>query len=236
MSVPKIIDRKSFLSSAVATWAALALSGCDDDGDTGGTGGTNGGGTGGTGGTRAEGGTGTGGSSAGEGAEAGESNASGGAGSAGRNGDAGAGEAGTPPNQAGASGRAGEAGAPEAGHSGEGGSDGGVSGGGIGGTAGGGTSGGGTGGDGTGGDGGGTYTCVTNTDNGDHSHPLVVPGEDVLDFAEHSYILEDGGTGHTHTVALTAYDYIFLQDGSTVTAISSETEGHSHDCEITCSD
>lgn len=77
--------------------------------------------------------------------------------------------------------------------------------------------------------------CLTSTDNGDHSHPLVIPGEDVTaGYAEKTYPLEDGGTGHTHMVTLTAYDFLYLQSGAGTTIVSTMDEGHSHPCQISC--
>jgi len=88
---------------------------------------------------------------------------------------------------------------------------------------------------GTGGTGGTSYSCGTETDNGDHSHPLTIPGEDVaFGYAADPYVLEDGGTGHTHLVALSAYDFFYLQGGYPITLESTEESGHTHMCEITC--
>ena len=82
--------------------------------------------------------------------------------------------------------------------------------------------------------GGGTLMCSTETDNGDHAHPLTVPPSDVEQEFGGPYLLEDGGTGHTHSVELTAYEYIYLKFGTPVTTESSTENGHSHDCVITC--
>jgi hypothetical protein len=81
----------------------------------------------------------------------------------------------------------------------------------------------------------GDFTCVANTDNGDHSHVLTIPPEDVMaNLAEATYTLEDGGTGHTHTVTLTAYDFLYLNAGTGRTVESTTDAGHSHPCEISC--
>jgi len=97
----------------------------------------------------------------------------------------------------------------------------------------GGTDSGGTGGD--GGTGGGTFACTTETNNGTHSHPLAVPSSDVeRGYQDVPYVLEDGGTGHTHTLQLTAYDFIYIQGGTPWTVESSSTLDHTHDCVITC--
>jgi hypothetical protein len=152
MTTPKGIDRKDFMAG-VAAWAAMALSGCSDDGDGGGT--------------DAGGGTATGGTTAG--------GSGGGAGM--------------------------------------------------------------TGGSSTGGSGGAAMTlmCSTNTFDGDHSHPLTIPEADVEAIIDEGvYSLEDGGTGHTHTLTLTAYDYVYLKAADPITRESSTDVGHSHMCTITC--
>jgi hypothetical protein len=70
---------------------------------------------------------------------------------------------------------------------------------------------------------------------GDHSHPLTVPGSDVDRGAQDGpYTLEDGGTGHTHQLFLSAYDFLYLAGGTAWTVESTETEGHTHMCTITC--
>lgn len=85
-------------------------------------------------------------------------------------------------------------------------------------------------------DAGGGGLCSTNTDNGDHCHPLAVPQSDIdAGFAEATYNLEDGGTGHTHTVTITAYDTFYLQAGIARELESTTDAGHSHLCVITCS-
>ena len=104
---------------------------------------------------------------------------------------------------------------------------------GTGGLSGAGAPGGGTGGD--GGSGGGTLTCTTDTNNGTHSHPLTFPPSDAeRGYQDAPYVLEDGGTGHTHTLELSAYEFIYLAGGTPITHTSSTTLDHSHDCVITC--
>lgn len=77
--------------------------------------------------------------------------------------------------------------------------------------------------------------CSTNTDNGDHCHALVVPQSDATaGFAEATYTLEDGGTGHSHTVTITAYDFFYLEAGIAHSIVSTEEDGHYHVCLITC--
>jgi hypothetical protein len=136
--------------------------------------------------------------------------------------------------------------------------DGGGTGGGTGGSATGGTAGGGTGGmpggsggtagggaggmsGGSGGSGGGqsVYTCTADTNmasNGNnHSHPLTIPGSDIeRGFQEAPYLLEDGGTGHTHTLELAAYEWAYLAGGVGIDAPSSTDAGHFHTVFVDC--
>lgn len=76
--------------------------------------------------------------------------------------------------------------------------------------------------------------CTTTTSNGDHSHPLTIPVSDLTSFDDVVYILEDGGTGHTHQLMLTAYDIVSLLSGYPFIFPSTEVDGHYHICEITC--
>lgn len=77
--------------------------------------------------------------------------------------------------------------------------------------------------------------CSTNTDNGNHCHALrVPPSVATAGVLEATYTLEDGGTGHTHTVTLSAYDFTYLEFGIPITRLSSDEAGHSHPCLITC--
>jgi hypothetical protein len=97
--------------------------------------------------------------------------------------------------------------------------------------------GGGTGGDGMGGtgEGGGTLTCMSTVQMAErHTHPLNVPASDIeRGYQDAPYVLEDGGTGHTHTLTLTAYDFVYLQSGS-IMPESTMDEGHVHICDISC--
>jgi hypothetical protein len=124
----------------------------------------------------------------------------------------------------------GGSGGAEAGSSGTGGS-GGTDGGGSAGSAGSDTGGMG----GSGGTDGGTFLCTADTSNGMHSHPLTVPSSDVERGSQDAaYVLEDGGSGHTHTVALSEFDYTYLQSGMEVRVQSSITLDHRHLCVINC--
>ena len=63
----------------------------------------------------------------------------------------------------------------------------------------------------------------------------MVPQSDAsAGFAEATYILEDGGTGHTHTVTVTAYDFFYLDAGIAPSLVSGEDAGHYHVCQISC--
>jgi hypothetical protein len=80
-----------------------------------------------------------------------------------------------------------------------------------------------------------SHVCIVKTDNGNHSHPLTIPGIDIeRGYQDAPYVLEDGGTGHTHTLELSAYDFVYLAGGTTVSTPSSNDQGHAHDCVITC--
>jgi hypothetical protein len=113
---------------------------------------------------------------------------------------------------------------------------------GMGGAGSGGTSGGGTGGGGMncGGDpapmsGTGMLVCVAVTDNCDHSHPLTIPPSDIeAGFQTAPYILQDGGTGHTHTLELDSYEFVYLNAGVAMEHESTVTLGHSHLCRMNC--
>jgi hypothetical protein len=173
MTQDKKLDRKDFLTSAVAAWAAVSLGACSDEGDDGGTG-DGGGATGGS----ATGGSSTGGSSTGGSATGGSSMLTGGSS---------------------------------------------------------------TGGSATGGSGGGArmFVCTVNrmpvSAGTEHSHPLMIPGSDIdRGYQEAPYPLEDGGTGHTHTLEFAAYEWPYLAGGTEIDAPSSEDAGHFHTVWVSC--
>jgi hypothetical protein len=203
----KRIDRKAFLASTVAAVSAVTLGSCSGESDVDGpnqTGGTSPGGTA-TGGT-ATGGTATGGTATGGTATGGAGGlAAGGTATGGSGGALGGSPPGPPGGSGGAAGSAGMM-----------------------------TSGG-TGGD--GGGGGGTYVCTAETNNGDHSHPLTIPSSHIeRGYGDKGvpYVLEDGGTGHTHTVSLSPYEYVYLAGGTSIEEESSSTNGHTHNCVVSC--
>ena len=82
-------------------------------------------------------------------------------------------------------------------------------------------------------DGGSAYLCGT-TMTGDHKHPLTICGTDVAAAAEKTYTLADGGTGHMHMLALSAYDFLYLQAGTAIDRDSTTTNAHLHTVSITC--
>ena len=96
-------------------------------------------------------------------------------------------------------------------------------------------SGGGSGGGGSGGmaDTGGTYACM-HTMTGTHMHPFTIPSADVDRGADKTYVLADGGTGHTTCSRSRAYDFAYLKAGTTQPIDSTTTQGHLHTVSITC--
>jgi hypothetical protein len=175
MTQDKKLDRKDFLTSAVAAWAAASLGACSDEGDGGGT--DDGGGGGATGGS-ATGGSATGGSATGGSATGGSVMSNGGS--------------------------------P-------------------------------TGGSATGGSGGGqpTYVCTVNrmpvSSGTEHTHPLMIPGSDIdRGYQDRPYPLEDGGTGHTHTLEFAPYEWPELKGGNEIDAPTTEDAGHFHTVWVSC--
>jgi hypothetical protein len=80
---------------------------------------------------------------------------------------------------------------------------------------------------------GGTDAC-TFTMTGDHMHGLLIPPPDVKVGNDKTYALEDCGTGHTHALKVTAYDFLYLQAGATQPVESAMTNGHTHTVSIAC--
>lgn len=173
MTQEKKLDRKDFLTSAVAAWAVVSLGACSDEGDGGGTDDGGGGATGGS----ATGGSATGGSATGGSATGGSSMLTGGSS---------------------------------------------------------------TGGSATGGSGGGRmYVCTVSrmpvSSGTEHTHPLMIPGSDIdRGYQDAPYPLEDGGTGHTHTLEFAPYEWAFLAGGSEIDSPTSEDAGHFHTVWTTC--
>jgi hypothetical protein len=88
---------------------------------------------------------------------------------------------------------------------------------------------------------GGTLVCSGSTDQyadaEGHTHDITIPQEDV-DAGSQSepWLLEDGGTGHAHSLTLSAYDWLYLGPGYDLYVTSTEEEGHSHKTLITCTE
>jgi hypothetical protein len=71
---------------------------------------------------------------------------------------------------------------------------------------------------------------------GDHMHPLTICGADVVapPTDQKTFTLADGGTGHTHMVTLSVYDFLYLAAGTTVMKDSTTTNAHLHTVSINC--
>jgi hypothetical protein len=80
---------------------------------------------------------------------------------------------------------------------------------------------------------GGALSCGT-TMTGTHMHPLTICEADVQVGSDKTYTLADGGTGHMHMLALTAYDFLYLQAGVSIMRDSTMTNSHLHTVSITC--
>lgn len=69
-------------------------------------------------------------------------------------------------------------------------------------------------------------------------HKLVVPAADVVAALEKVYDIRGDNVGHTHTVTITASNFISLQNGVAVTVVSSNNGpvgfGHEHTVQLSC--
>lgn len=74
-----------------------------------------------------------------------------------------------------------------------------------------------------------TTVSVAHTPN----HSVTVPASDILAGAQKTYTLTDAGSGHTHTITVTAADFVNLQNNQGVVLTSTST-GHSHSVTINC--
>lgn len=83
---------------------------------------------------------------------------------------------------------------------------------------------------------GGTFMCMSTVEvTNNHTHPLTIPPSDVERGSQAApYVLQNGGTGHTHMLELTAYDFVYLQAGSMIMRESSTDNNHSHQCDLLC--
>ena len=65
------------------------------------------------------------------------------------------------------------------------------------------------------------------------NHTLTIPAADVIAGTQQTYTLADNGSGHTHTVVVTAADFAALQQNVGVVKASSAF-GHTHSVAINC--
>jgi hypothetical protein len=69
-------------------------------------------------------------------------------------------------------------------------------------------------------------------------HAISVSTVDVLDALEKTYDIRGDNVGHTHSVTLTADDFVSLQMGETVSVVSSNNGpvgfGHDHTVRLSC--
>jgi hypothetical protein len=75
-----------------------------------------------------------------------------------------------------------------------------------------------------------TYIQVVHTPN----HTLTIPESDVTAGVAKTYTLENNGSGHTHTVTLTAADFTNLRNNAGVMETSTLTAGHTHTVTVNC--
>lgn len=66
------------------------------------------------------------------------------------------------------------------------------------------------------------------------NHTLTVPAADVIAGTAKTYTLADNGSGHTHSVTLTAGDFAMLQNNSGITEVSTLSNGHTHNVTVNC--
>ncbi|WP_413942942.1 hypothetical protein [Bdellovibrio sp. HCB-162] len=66
------------------------------------------------------------------------------------------------------------------------------------------------------------------------NHTLVIPIRDINAGMDKIYVLEDNGSGHTHTVVMTAGDFKRLRNNEGAMEFSSFDGDHSHTVTVTC--
>jgi hypothetical protein len=79
-------------------------------------------------------------------------------------------------------------------------------------------------------------TCSTSTTASvgtNHGHTANVPLADVMAGTEKTYNIQ-GGSGHPHTITVTAAMFTMLKAGTPVVVASSLDAGHTHNVTITC--
>ncbi|MEK2645978.1 hypothetical protein [Bdellovibrio sp. BCCA] len=66
------------------------------------------------------------------------------------------------------------------------------------------------------------------------NHTLVIPIRDINAGMDKIYVLEDNGSGHTHTVVMTAGDFKRLRNNESTMEFSSFDGDHSHTVTVNC--
>ncbi|MFM6927019.1 MAG: hypothetical protein ACKOX6_01060 [Bdellovibrio sp.] len=66
------------------------------------------------------------------------------------------------------------------------------------------------------------------------NHTLTISVADVIAGVTKTYTLSDNGSGHTHSVTITAADFAMLQNNSGITEVSTLTGGHTHNVTVNC--
>lgn len=66
------------------------------------------------------------------------------------------------------------------------------------------------------------------------NHMLDVPAVDVIAGVDKVYVLADNGSGHTHTVNITAANFVALQNNGGVVETTTLEFGHAHNVIVNC--
>ncbi len=66
------------------------------------------------------------------------------------------------------------------------------------------------------------------------THTLTIPASDVSVGIQKTYTLADNGSGHTHTVTLTAQDFASLAGNQGIQETSTTTNSHTHIVTVNC--
>jgi len=67
-----------------------------------------------------------------------------------------------------------------------------------------------------------------------HGHSLTVPRADILAGTTRTYSIQ-GSSSHPHSVTVTAADFTKLKNGQTLTLVSTNDAGHTHNVSVLCS-
>ncbi len=68
---------------------------------------------------------------------------------------------------------------------------------------------------------------------GNHGHNLTVSKDDVSDGIEKTYAI-DGSAGHSHSVTVTAANFITLRNNQQISLSSTTGSGHNHSIAVSC--